>query len=543
MFRAVWSKSLRDYRTPILGWGIGLSLLMIIALATATPSVLAGYAAIAQLFRFIGDAYAIQTPEGYVSFRYLGLFVPVMLSFWLILAGSRMVRGEEERGSLDVLLATPQPRTRLLLEKIFGLLLASLLITLFIVLGIVLGEASIGHVDVVRAILTGLNLCSLAFLFGMAALLISQFTINRSTAVGITSGLLLLMAILDISGREVPDSRAQYLSPFHYYLLNRPIIPGFPNTPAAALVCVGLSVLCAALSFPLFARRDIGRAALSWQLPQRVRADQTMRSLRQAERSFSTRSVSLHTLSMQGQATLWWLLGIAVFCIYIVSIIPSIQKPFYQMIQGTPWIAQLFFDTPTSTNSAMLGTILFTFMPVLVVIFAFTLALSWSSDLENGRMELVFSTPNSRQRFLLERFGMQVFLVLLAPVLIWLAIIIEAQLASINIDQGRIAAASFSMFPPALIMMSLAYALARRIRYTALLTILTVYLVLAFLEETFEGMFQMPTWVMSLSIFHLYGNPLFLGMNWGNFLGMIFAALALLLISIVQFRTADIEVG
>ena len=36
MFRSIWSKSLRDYRVPILAWGIGLALLMFVGYATAT---------------------------------------------------------------------------------------------------------------------------------------------------------------------------------------------------------------------------------------------------------------------------------------------------------------------------------------------------------------------------------------------------------------------------------------------------------------------------------------------------------------------------
>jgi hypothetical protein len=48
---------------------------------------------------------------------------------------------------------------------------------------------------------------------------------------------------------------------------------------------------------------------------------------------------------------------------------------------------------------------------------------------------------------------------------------------------------------------------------------------------------------MSLSIFHLYGNPIFLGINWTNFLGMTGVAIVLLVIGLVQFRSADIELG
>jgi ABC-type transport system involved in multi-copper enzyme maturation permease subunit len=70
----------------------------------------------------------------------------------------------------------------------------------------------------------------------------------------------------------------------------------------------------------------------------------------------------------------------------------------------------------------MLGTLVFAFVPALVVALALTLALKWSSDLENRRLELIFSTPQSRPRVLLERFGANVLIVLLAPVVTWLAL-------------------------------------------------------------------------------------------------------------------------
>ncbi len=483
------------------------------------------------------------TPEGYITFRYLGAVVPLMLSFWLIAAGAGLVRREEERGTLDVLLATPQTRMRLLLEKLVALGIASLLVAVLIALGVVAGEAGIGHVDGVRALLTGLNLSLLAFFFGMVALLVSQFTSSRGTATGVTSGLLLLALVLDITGREVNGSWVQYFSPFYYYNLNRPLIPSFHDSPAAALLLVGLSALCAVLSLVLFVRRDIGGVAFSWQRRNANSKQQALRSLSRAEHAVSTRSVSLHTLIAQGWSSFWWLLGLAFFSAYMLILTPSIQGAFYKIVQGTPWLKQLFFDTPTSTNAGLLGTILFSFVPALVIVFALVLALKWSADLENGRLEMVFSTPQARQRILLERFGANALVVVLAPVLIWLILVIGAQITNLDVDQGRIAAASFTMIPPALIIIGLVYALAGRLRHAVVLGSLTAYIVLAFLEETLEGNFQMPAWLMSLSIFYVYGNPIFLGMNWGNFLGMTGVAIVLLIVSVVQFRNVDIGLG
>ncbi|HXX77528.1 MAG TPA: hypothetical protein VEI53_03490, partial [Ktedonobacteraceae bacterium] len=102
---------------------------------------------------------------------------------------------------------------------------------------------------------------------------------------------------------------------------------------------------------------------------------------------------------------------------------------------------------------------------------------------------------------------------------------------------------SFNMFPMALITLGLVYALAGRLRYAAVLGCLSAYLVLSFMQELLEGTITFPSWLMSLSIFHLYGNPVFLGVNWSNFLGMIGVAVVLLVISLIQFRYADIRSG
>src|SRR5216683_2606997 len=139
MFRSILSKTLRDYRIPMLGWGYGLALLMVVGLAAATPALRDAYASIAQGLRFLGDPFAMRTSEGYATARYLELFVPLLLSIWAILAGARMLRGEEERGTMDVLLATPQPRTRVILEKLLALVIALLVIAQLMALGTIVG--------------------------------------------------------------------------------------------------------------------------------------------------------------------------------------------------------------------------------------------------------------------------------------------------------------------------------------------------------------------------------------------------------------------
>src|SRR5947208_4885954 len=298
MFHSILSKSLRDYRVPMLAWGFGLLVFMASFVAMATPAVVMAYISLVKILSFWGDPYAMNTLEGYITFRWMETAWPILLSIWPILAGARLVRGEEERGTMDVLLATSQTRTRLLLSKVGALAIALLVIAVLFALGVVAGEAALGggHVDFVRALLAGLNLSLLAFFFGMVALLISQVTASRRAAAGWASGLLLLFLLLDMTGREVSGSWLPYLSPFYYYNRNRPLLPGFPDQPLAVLLLLGLSLLCLVGSVILFARRDIGRPAFESKRERTSGTQQALRSLSRAERVVYTRSVSLNTL-------------------------------------------------------------------------------------------------------------------------------------------------------------------------------------------------------------------------------------------------------
>ncbi len=144
---------------------------------------------------------------------------------------------------------------------------------------------------------------------------------------------------------------------------------------------------------------------------------------------------------------------------------------------------------------------------------------------------------------MLERFGAVLLIALLASVFAWLAIVVAAQIANLSIDQGHVIAASFSMLPLALIIIGLVYAVAGRLRYGAVLGIVTAYIALAFLAEFLRSLLNLPDWLLSLSIFYQYGSPVIDGMNWGVFLGMTGVAIVLLVIGLVQFRYADVERG
>src|SRR5215472_18317343 len=208
LFRNIYLKSLRHYRIAILGWGLGIGLLIFVVLSSF-PSLVETAAARASLvslgpsFAWIAEPLKIDTPGGYATFKYG--FTVLIMALWPILACSRMLRGEEERGSMDVLLSMPRGRGRVALEKLAAmwtaLLLMGLLIGLLTYTGGMRVNADFSFGD---AILSGINLSLVCGVFGSIALLISQFTQERGPAAGWTGGLLLIFIMIDMVHRVFP---------------------------------------------------------------------------------------------------------------------------------------------------------------------------------------------------------------------------------------------------------------------------------------------------------------------------------------------------
>src|SRR5450830_775068 len=119
--RSVFLKTLRDYRVAILGWGIGMGLVVVSPMASVsalvtTPQARQELISLAATFAWNADAVAVDTIGGYTMFK-IGIFI-FLIAIWPLLAASRMLRGEEDRGSLDMLLSLPRRRLRVAVEKL-----------------------------------------------------------------------------------------------------------------------------------------------------------------------------------------------------------------------------------------------------------------------------------------------------------------------------------------------------------------------------------------------------------------------------------------
>jgi len=542
-FSSIYLKTLRGFRVPILGWGLGLGTLMAVVLVAVptvlgTPEARAAVVALGPSFAWFADPIKLDTPGGYATWKY-GLTL-LIVAIWPILAQSGTLRGEEDRGSMDVLLSLPRPRVRVALEKVAAMWTALLAMGLLIGLLTFAGGAKItAGPSLGAAILFGLNIALISGVFGAISLLVSQFTLERRTAAGVTAGLLLVFIILDMVHRVVPNILwLSQLSPIYYSNLSKPLIAGYSANPGAMLFLAALTVTLTGAAIWLFPRRDIGGVVAGprfLRLPQRAQRPQGP----VLQGNWSLRSVYARSLAMAAVPTFWWTLAIAGFAGWMVVVVKQTEAQLRAILEGSAEMRSIF--NVGGTSAAILSA-LFVFLPVMLMAFAVTQANRWSADESDGRLEVLLSTPQSRLRVILGRFAaLGTATVIICVVTLAVAAIASAA-TGISLDGGNLAAATLSMIPLGLLVAAIGYLFSGWLTAALDTGLLSFVLVIWFFISFIGPSLNWPEAVQRISAFYYYGSPLLHGLPVFDTIVVIAAGVIALALASARFVRKDIGV-
>jgi ABC-2 type transport system permease protein len=544
--RTIYLKTLRDYRVAILGWGIGMGLVVIspmasVATLVTTPQARHQLISLAASFAWNADPVAVDTIGGYATFK-IGIFV-FLIAIWPLLAGSRMLRGEEDRGSLDVLLSLPRPRLRVALEKLAAIWTALLFMGVLIgLLAFAGGKKFGGDFGIGDAVLFGLNLALLCAVIGSLALLISQFTQEQGTAAGWTAGLLLVFVVLDMVHRIVPNTDwISRLSPIYYYNLSKPLIPSYGTNAGAMVFLVVLSVVLGAAATWIFVRRDVGSTV---PLPRwlRLPARQPSRALPVGD--WTLGSVYARSLGMIAMPAFWWTLGIAGFAAWMVFAVQLIENKLSTLLSGSPGFTSLIKNLgggDSSLNAGFLSAMFF-FLPLFLMAFAVTQVTRWSADEGDGRLELVLATPQPRPAVLLGRFAALATATIAISLVTLVASATAAVLVGLNLDMGNLAAAMVGMIPLGLLIAAFGYLASGWLRTAADTGLLSFVLAAWFFISFIGPELKLPDATLRLSAFYYYGTPMLHGLQLTSMLGVLAVAAVALGLGALRFSRKDIGV-
>ena len=545
MLRSIFAKTLRDYRVATLAWGGGLALMLYAVLASfatqiATPQTRADFARLAETFRFFAEPVEVTTPTGFATWRILGT-MPVLVSIWAILAGSRLVRAAEERGTLDIVLVRPRSRARYLAEGGGALVAALLAIGLLLALGAIGGEAAAGvPVAPGGALLTGLNVSLTALVWGLLALLLSQFATRAGAAAGAATGLMLLAWVVDGTGRTSPDlAWVGRLSPFHLYSLSKPLIASYGTNAGAMLALAALAALLGAASIPLFIRRDVGESAWPWR--GRARHESGEAALAGAARDLSLRGIGPRALRAGTPVLIWWLIALAILLAWVALLTRQLKDSVMALLNSSSVFQQLLGGGNLATDAGFLSGFLFTLLPVLLAFFALTMASAWARDLDAGRLEMVLATPVPRWRVYLEAWGAILAVLIVVPFILCLVLVVSLRIFALQVDSGDLFLSFVGFLPIELITAAVIFLIAGRVSAGVANGGDSGLVASSFLADFLNPVLHLPGWLIGLSIFHYFGNPLLDGPSWGAWGVMSLLALALVGVGLLQFTRGDLQ--
>jgi len=469
-----------------------------------------------------------ETLAGYVQWRAFGFF-PVIFGFWALIAGSGAIRGDEDRGLLELWLASGTSRARVTAARTgaFVIAVAASILVVLVLTG--LGATIVGSPLPIEGLLAdGAALLAVTVACFALALLIAQFVDSRRVAAGVSAIVLLALFLLNSLGRtlEAP-ARFRGVSPFYYVDRTNGLSPGGQIDWASTLGVSAAALVLVALAGVAFTRRDLGAGLVR---PRRAVRPRVI----EPSRNPLLRAPVLATIYEQRVGLTAWMVSTALLALFMTSLAKSVAD----LVNHIP-IFRAYVSGQGDLNRAVISVFWFAMMPLVLGAFAITQVSRWTTDDTEGRLEMVLSEPVSRRRVALERAGALLvattfIAVVGSAVTLWAA---DAQGISLGVES--IALATALLLPFGLAFGSLGAALAGWIpRATVLL--LSGYAVVSYFLTQFVPLFRWPQWVANLSIFYLYGTPLTTGVYWTGFWVLMAIIAIAMTIGLLSFQRRDL---
>lgn len=265
MLHSVLSKTLWDLRRSFAWWTlglVGLVALMVAVFPTIRDNpemnrLVEEYPEALKAFIAFGGAVDYTSGAGYLGSELFSFMIPLLFLVSAVGNGAGAIAGEEERGTLDLLLANPVTRRRVALEKIGAMAveLAGLGAVLWASLwlgGLLVGmDVSAAHLAAATA-----SAALLALGFGTVAFMLGAATGRRALAIGVaTAGAVAAYLVNGLAGLVDALRVPQKLSPFYHYAVGDPLRQGLALDHSLVLVAIVLAA--AAVGVAAFERRDL----------------------------------------------------------------------------------------------------------------------------------------------------------------------------------------------------------------------------------------------------------------------------------------------
>ncbi|HXX88780.1 MAG TPA: ABC transporter permease subunit [Acidimicrobiales bacterium] len=437
----------------------------------------------------IGPARSIDTVAGYTSWRALGI-LSLLGAVWGLLTSTRLLRGEEEAGRTELLLAGRTTRRGGTAQGLLGLGAGLAILYVLTAAGTVLvGRSASVRFGVGASLYFALTLVAGAAMFLAFGALTSQLANNRRRAATMAAAVFGVAYAL----RMVADSDPSlhwlvWLSPLGWIEESRPLVGSHPMALVPVLVVV---VVASGVAVHLSGVRDINAATL----PDRDSAE---------ARPMLLGGPARLAVRLMRPVALGWLFAVAAMAVLVGTVAESAAKA----VAGSTALEQALGRLGGHGSLVVLYVgLTFLFSAFLLSLIAAGQATAIRNEESTGRVENLLVRPVSRITWFAGRLVLSALLLVVAGLVAGLGVWAGAASQHSGIDFGSLLEAGINVVPPAVFLLGVgALAVGVVPRWTA--AVVYGYLAWAFLVEFVGAAVHTNHWILDTSVFfHMVPAP------------------------------------
>jgi ABC-2 type transport system permease protein len=450
------------------------------------------------------------------------VFLTTIGAVWALLAATRLLRGEEDAGRWQLLLAGRTSPARATLATIVALAGA-------------VGIVFVGTTALVMAagakpdigfsagdcVLYGLAMAAAPAVFGALATVCSQLAQTRRLATGLSTAVLGVFFVIRMIGDASPGTHwLLWATPLGWIELVQPFTDNdvWPLVPAV-LVTIGAAAAAVVLS----GRRDAGAGVI------------TSNDVRPA-RPFGLRSPAGLATRLNLPVLVAWAVGVMATS-FVFGIV---TKAAADAVTGSDSAANMLNELGAQGTGALqfLGAVFLITGAVLALVPASQIGPARDEE-ATGRLSQVLAAPPTRVAWLVGRLALAAVAIVVLGVLSGITGWLGAASQGLSLDAGTLVVAGINIIPAALLALglgALAFAIVPRAATIVIYLVVGWSIIVDLLGSLIGGL----DWLSKASIFHYVALAPSEDPNWTSLLIMTIIAVVLAAAAVVIFDRRDL---
>ncbi|HUD11547.1 MAG TPA: hypothetical protein VMS08_03980 [Candidatus Saccharimonadia bacterium] len=476
----------------------------------------------AGMVAIFGTPHHIEVVASFAAWYALGLGT-IIGSIWAYLVATKTLRGNEETGRWEILLAGLTSARRATTNALAGLAVS--LVILYAVTAVILvamGKVSSVGYSVGPALFFTLAAVSGAIIFMAVGALASQLMPTRARAAGLSTVIFGACFLMRVAGDITNAHWLLNITPLGWIEQLQPIY----NPQPIWLVPIALFVFAlVAASVYLSGLRDEGASIFA---DHDTAKPKTL--LLQGPLSAAVR--------LSRDATLGWLFGIVALSVFFGLLTKTAATAFNQSAAAANFVSRLDQGATGIGAKTFLGIVFFLLMATLMA-YAASAASSIRSDEARGYLDNFLVGPISRLRWLSGRVALALAVTLVAGLLEGAAVWLSLYNQNAGIAIHTVFAAGLNTIAPAVLVLGIGLA---ALGLIPRLTSVIAYGIIAwsFLAELLSSGLNLNHWVLDTSIFTHVAFAPGTDPKWGSNLTLIIIGLVLAAIGAAVFNNRDL---